>query len=158
VEADDPTIKDLVVQMLEKLYELNGAGLAAPQVGISKRVVVVDIRQEPKTVYVMVNPRILRTSDEMVESDEGCLSLPLLRATIMRYSYITVEYLDENFERHEVEADGFLSCCLQHELDHLDGIVYIDHLSRWKRSKAIREFKRLQKEAKEDCLRDKVCV
>ncbi|MDR2766276.1 MAG: peptide deformylase [Holosporaceae bacterium] len=145
VEFGDPTVKDLTAEMVGKLYEWNGAGLAAPQVGVSKRVIVIDTRQEPKTVYVMVNPSILLASEEMVESYEGCLSLPLLRATVLRHSSVVLEYLDAAFERHELEADGFLACCLQHELDHLDGMVYIDRLSRWKRAKAIREYTKLRK-------------
>jgi peptide deformylase len=143
-------IKLLIKEMSEKLYEWNGIGLAAPQVGISKRIVLIDIREEPSILRILINPTVIWKSEETIESEEGCLSIPLLRKTILRHALITVEYLDETFSKKTIEkADGLLSCCLQHEIDHLDGRLYIDHLSRLGRARAIREFKKLQKET--DC-------
>jgi peptide deformylase len=144
VEVGDCKVAELLTEMTEKLYEWKGAGLAAPQIGVLKRMTVVDVRDTPSCLYKLINPKIIWKSEEMVESNEGCLSLPLLRETILRHESITVEYMDENFEKCEVHATGFFSCCLQHELDHLDGVLFIDHLSKLKRSRAISRFKKLQ--------------
>ncbi|MDR2782189.1 MAG: peptide deformylase [Holosporaceae bacterium] len=144
VRIGDSKIPAILDEMAQKLYKWEGAGLAAPQVGIMGRVVVIDIRDEPKKLYKLVNPKITWKSDEIVESNEGCLSLPILRKTIKRYESVVMEYFDENFEKKEIYATGFLSCCLQHELDHLDGILYIDHLSRLKKARALSEFKKIQ--------------
>ena len=154
VEIGDPLVKDALQEMSEKLYEWNGVGLAAPQVGIAKKMVVIDVRDEegnPSTVYKMVNPQIVWRSDEMMDSDEGCLSLPLLHETIKRHESVTVKYLDENFKPKQIsEATGLLSRCIQHELDHLQGKLYIDRLSRLKRSRALEEYKKLQQQVAEN--------
>jgi peptide deformylase len=134
----------LLNEMSQKLYEWEGAGLAASQVGILKRVIVIDARETPQRLYKLSNPKIIWKSEKMVESNEGCLSLPLLRDKISRHESVIVEYFDENFEKREIHAAGFLSCCLQHELDHLDGILFINRLSKLKRSRALRKFKELQ--------------
>jgi peptide deformylase len=144
-EMNDETTS-LLNEMSQKLYEWEGAGLAAPQVGILKRMVVIDTRETPQRLYKLTNPRISWKSEEMVESNEGCLSLPLLRDEISRHESVVVEYFDENFEKQEIHATGFLSCCLQHELDHLDGILFINRLSKLKRSRALSRFKKLQLE------------
>jgi len=149
VEISDESAKAVLEEMSKYLYEWNGAGLAAPQVGILKKMVVIDVRDEPAVLYKMINPKIVWHSDEIVESKEGCLSLPILREKIKRYERVTVEYLDENFGKHEITADGFLACCLQHEIDHLSGKLYIDHLSRLRRNFALKKFAKLQKEAAE---------
>jgi peptide deformylase len=151
ISVFDSEIKSIIREMSEKLYEWNGVGLAAPQVGISKRIVVIDIREEPSILRVLINPNIIWKSEEMIESEEGCLSLPLLHKIIMRYASVTVECFDENFSKKTIEkATGLLSFCLQHEIDHLDGCLYIDHLSRLGRARAIREFKKLQKDAEQE--------
>lgn len=150
VEVGASGVSEILDEMSKKLYEWEGAGLAAPQVGILKRIVVIDIREEPPHLYKLINPKITRKSEEMVESNEGCLSLPILREMVFRHASVTVEYLDENFKEKQIEATGFLSCCLQHELDHLDGVLYIDRLSKFKRSRAIKEFYKLQEEKPED--------
>ena len=147
VEVGDPEAKAILDEMTEKMYELHGAGLAAPQVGILKKFVVIDVRDNPSTLYKMINPKIVWASeDELVESEEGCLSLPDLRETVIRYARVKVEYLDENFNPQVLEAEDFLSCCVQHELDHLNGKLYIDRLSRLKRNMAVKKFKKLQEE------------
>jgi peptide deformylase len=144
VKIGDSKILDMLNAMSKKLYEWEGAGLAAPQVGVLKRAIVIDVRSEPQCLYKLINPRIIWKSEEMIESKEGCLSLPTLRDTVWRHESITVEYLDENFKKQEINAMEFLSCCLQHELDHLDGVLYIDRLSRLKRSLAIKRFNKSQ--------------
>ncbi|MDR1551129.1 MAG: peptide deformylase [Holosporaceae bacterium] len=149
VKIGDMQAGEILGNMTDKLYEWNGAGLAAPQVGILQRIVVIDVREDPATLYRMINPRIVWRSEELVESKEGCLSIPRLLEKVPRHELVTVQYFDENFAEKEVYASGFLSCCLQHELDHLDGILYIDRLGRRKRSMAIQKFKKLQEEFEE---------
>lgn len=134
-------------EMYNIMYDGNGIGLAAPQVGISKRMIVVDIRnEEAPQVFKMINPKIIRKSSDMVESEEGCLSLPGIRATIVRYEWVDVAYIDENFKEQVVKADDLLAICLQHELDHLDGKLYIDRLKRNEKSKIIKEYNRKKME------------
>lgn len=150
VQIGDDSVTKILDEMALHLYEWSGAGLAAPQVGILKKMVVIDIREEPATLYKMINPRILWKSEELVESKEGCLSLPILRETVLRHEKVKVGYFDENFKEREISADGFMSCCLQHEIDHLSGILYIDHLGKSHRRYALRKFSRLQKKATEE--------
>ncbi|GHU20592.1 peptide deformylase 2 [Alphaproteobacteria bacterium] len=143
VEIGDMETVALFEGMFTILYEFDGAGLVAPQIGISKKIVAIDLRNE-RDIYKMINPKIVWKSDELMESTEGCLSIPMLRDTVIRHAKVSVEYLDENFQKCFInEAEGYLAVCLQHELDHLDGKVYIDRLSRLKRSKAIKRYKKL---------------
>jgi peptide deformylase len=145
VEIGDPTVADLLKKMESKLYEWNGVGLAASQVGILKKIAVIDLREEPRALYALINPRVTWKSMETEESIEGCLSLPLLRETILRHKSITVEYLDENFTPKTIQrAEGLLSICLQHEIDHMNGHLFIDHMSKLARARAIKKFKELQ--------------
>jgi peptide deformylase len=146
VQIGDSEVVEILEEMSEKLYKFEGAGLAAPQVGILKRMAVVDVRAEPQRLYKLINPKIVWVSEDKVESNEGCLSLPLLREKVERHDSVMVHYLDENFREQEIFASGFLSCCLQHELDHLDGVLYIDHLGKFKRARTLRKFKKLQTE------------
>lgn len=154
VEMGDVSVLPILEEMSKKLYEWNGAGLAAPQVGVLKKLVVIDIREEPATLYKMINPKIVWASEEMIDSREGCLSLPGLRDTVVRHEKVRVEYFDENFEKQTIEGEEFLACCLQHEIDHLSGKLYIDHLSRLKKSRFLSKFRKLQKEAEEDTEED----
>lgn len=140
VKIGDDSVNLILEEMTSKLYEWNGAGLAAPQVGISKKMVVIDIRDEPATLFKMINPKIINKSEELIESHEGCLSLPMLRETVLRHEHVTVAYLDENFKEKELTARGFLSCCLQHEIDHLHGKIYLDRLNKIKRNLALQRF------------------
>ncbi len=150
VEVGDTSVIPILEEMSKKLYEWEGAGLAAPQVGVLKKLVVIDIRAEPAKLYKMINPKIVWRSEELIDSKEGCLSLPKLRATVVRNEKVRVEYFDENFEKQTIEGEGFLSCCLQHEIDHLSGKLYIDHLSRLKRGRFLSKFRKLQKENTEE--------
>lgn len=154
VEMGDVSVLPILEEMSKKLYEWNGAGLAAPQVGVLKKLVVIDIREEPATLYKMINPKIVWASEEMIDSREGCLSLPGLRDTVVRHEKVRVEYFDENFEKQTIEGEEFLACCLQHEIDHLSGKLYIDHLSRLKKSRFLSKFRKLQKEAAEEAEED----
>ena len=140
VSPFDSDVRDILNQMSDRLYEWDGAGLAAPQVGILKRMVVIDVRDEPGVLYKMVNPHITWRSEEMSETGEGCLSLPNVGAIVKRHARVVVEYLDENFKQHKLEADGLLARCIQHELDHLDGKMYIDRLSESDREDVIMRF------------------
>lgn len=151
VKKVDAEIRQLLDDMLETMYEDAGVGLAAPQVGISKRMVVIDVDQEGDeetgvtkgTPLYLINPEIVWRSDEMVCGEEGCLSVPKQRAEVERHKQVRVRYTDYNGQEQEILGDGLLSVCLQHELDHLDGILYIDRISRLKRQMII---KKLQKE------------
>ncbi len=154
VEIGDTSVLPILEEMSEKLYKWEGAGLAAPQIGVLKKLVVIDIRDEPSTLYKMINPRIVWASEEMIDSKEGCLSLPGIRDTVNRHEKVRVEYYDENFEKQTVEGEGFLSCCLQHEIDHLSGKLYIDHLSRLKKNRFLSKFRKLQKEKAEEAEQD----
>jgi peptide deformylase len=147
VEIGDPAVVDLVKLMEKKLYEWNGVGLAASQIGILKKIAVIDLREEPRVLYVLINPRIIWRSMETEESNEGCLSLPLLRETILRHKSITLEYLNEAFMPKSIKrAEGLLSFCIQHEVDHLNGHLFIDHMSKLARSRAVQKFKKLREE------------
>ncbi len=147
VEIGDLEAPAILEEMSKKLYEWEGVGLAAPQVGVLKKMVVIDVRNDPSTLYKMINPKIVwRSEDSMVESEEDCLSLPGVHETVMRYERVRVEYLNEHFEKCSLEADGLLSRCIQHELDHLDGKLYIDRLSKLKKSRLLAKFKKLQDE------------
>lgn len=149
VQIGDESAKKILDEMTAYLYEWNGAGLAAPQVGVLKKLVVIDVRDEPPVLYKMINPKIIWASEDLIKSKEGCLSLPLLRETVLRHERVQVSYLDENFKEKEISADGFLACCLQHEIDHLSGELYIDHLPKLRKHFALRKFAKLQKKAAE---------
>lgn len=145
----DGNVNDILDQMAEKLYEWEGVGLAAPQVGILKRMVVIDVREEPGVLYKMINPYITWRSEEIIDSEEGCLSLPKVGSVVKRNEKVVVEYLDENFKQHKLEADGLLARCIQHELDHLDGKMYIDRLSSSDREDVIMRFYEIMDAEKE---------
>lgn len=117
-----PKLKELIEDMYDTMYEAEGVGLAAPQVGILKRIVVIDVDGTP---YTMINPRILETRDTQ-DGSEGCLSVPGKAGIVIRPAYVRAEAWDENMERYEVEADGYLARAICHELDHLEGIMYVD--------------------------------
>jgi peptide deformylase len=147
VKVGREDLSTILDEMYKTMYEANGCGLAASQVGLLKKIVVIDIRDEAHPAYRLINPRIVWKSNELVESEEGCLSLPLLRRVIKRHERVSVEYQDESFNRHLIDnADGLLAICLQHELDHLQGKLFIDRLSKSERLRAIRELQKLQQQ------------
>ena len=141
-EAVDEDIRVLVADMIETMYEADGIGLAAIQVGVAKRILVLDIAQKDgnREPHVFINPVITWASDEMAVMEEGCLSVPEIWDEVERSAAIRTEYLDGNGEKRTLEADGLLATCLQHELDHLNGLLFLDHLSKLKRSIALRKL------------------
>ena len=145
--GDDDVVRALVPRMLSAMYAAPGIGLAAPQVGVGLRVAVVDLMpdEKPAPIYLL-NPEVVRVSEEWATREEGCLSLPGQYADVSRPARVVVRYLDLEGARQEIEADGLLAACLQHELDHLDGVLFVDHLSALKRNMIMR---RLQKELKQ---------
>lgn len=130
VEEFDDRLGELAEKMVETMIVEGGVGLAAPQVGVSRRLVVVNPDpQNPDTLLAIVNPRILSRSDETDSLEEGCLSVPGIRGKVERPVEIEVEYKDPRGEKHRVRTDGLVSRIIQHEIDHLDGVLFVDHLS-----------------------------
>lgn len=140
-------IRRLMDEMLATMYAAPGIGLAAPQVGVSRRVIVVDLAKDAATraPLRMVNPTLTWRSDEQVVMEEGCLSLPDQFAEVRRPAAVKVGYLDESGAAREVAADGMLARCLQHEIDHLDGILFIDHLSLLRRQMILRRLEKARR-------------
>lgn len=146
VECVDNAIRSLMDDMLETMYASQGCGLAATQVGIDKRIIVMDLSHHypERPPYQMVNPEILWKSDAMSLFNEGCLSVPEQTAEILRPSEITIRYLDSQGISHEEKVDGFFATCVQHEIDHLNGKLFIDYLSPLKKDIMIRRVKKLR--------------
>lgn len=145
-KVDDET-RRLIADMIESMYAADGIGLAAVQIGVPKRIIVMDIDQKDgkKNPRVFVNPKILWASEEEATFEEGCLSVPEIWEDVARPAQIRAEYLDRDGKRHTLEADGLLATCLQHEMDHLEGILFIDHLSKLKRSIALRKLQKAKR-------------
>ena len=143
----DGEIRRLIDDMLQTMYGADGIGLAAVQIGVAKRVIVMDIDQKEgkKNPRVFVNPKILWASEDRASFEEGCLSVPDIWEEVERPASIRAEYLDRDGKKETLEAGGLLADCLQHEMDHLDGILFIDHLSRLKRSIALRKLAKAKK-------------
>ena len=142
VAAVDDNIRRLMDDMLETMRKAIGIGLAAPQVGVAKRVIVLDVAREGEEAQPMMlaNPEILRRSSELATFSEGCLSLPEHYADVTRPVEIRLRYLDYRNEIREIEASGLLATCLQHEIDHLDGVLFVDHISLVKRGMILRKL------------------
>ena len=145
VKTIDAEVRHLAEDMLETMYAAPGIGLAAIQVGVPRRMLVLDVAKredeeaEPDPLF-LINPEILTVSDERAVHEEGCLSIPEYYAEVERPAAVKVAYLDRNGKRQELDADGILATCLQHEIDHLDGKLFIDHLSKLKRDMVIKKF------------------
>ncbi len=150
VEKIDDSIKTLAKDMLETMYDAPGIGLAATQIGEMKRLVVMDLAKEGEKPdpIVMINPEILKYSEDTVTSEEGCLSIPEIYYDVERPADVTVKYTDLDGNEVEREATDRLAICIQHELDHLDGVLYIDYLSRLKRDRVLKKFQKAEKLAK----------
>jgi peptide deformylase len=141
VQAGDSRVPALAEKMLATMYKAPGIGLAAPQVGELLRLVVVDIRPDEKPdPMVMVNPEIVAESRETATREEGCLSLPNQYADVTRPARVKVRWQDLAGAKREIEAEGLLAACLQHELDHLDGVLFVDHISALKRNMLLRKL------------------
>lgn len=144
----DAGIRQLMADMLETMYAAPGIGLAAPQVGVAKRIIVVDCAREGELPqpYKLANPEILWQSEELATYNEGCLSLPEHYADVTRPARVRVRYIDDQNEIRELEADGLLATCIQHEMDHLEGVLFVDHISSLKRSMILRKLAKAKRQ------------
>jgi len=142
VEAVDDDVRRLIRDMFDTMYAANGQGLAAPQVGVSRRIIVVDVPNSDTPAFALVNPRIVEQSKETARAEEGCLSIPGVSDVVERPAKVVVEGLDTDGAPVRIEADGDLARCLQHEIDHLDGILYIDRLSPFKRKLLLAQYRK----------------
>jgi peptide deformylase len=150
VKRVDAGLRKLVEDMFETLYAAPGIGLAGIQVGVAKRVIIMDLSKKDDTrkPEVFINPEITRASEEKSSYEEGCLSIPEYYEEVERPAVVKVKYLDLGGKAREVEASGLLATCLQHEIDHLNGILFIDHISKLKRDRVIKKFAKAAKTAK----------
>jgi peptide deformylase len=145
-------IRTLVADMFETMYAAPGIGLAAIQVGVPQRVVTLDLakKDEAKQPLVVINPELVWSSEERSTYEEGCLSIPEFYEEVERPAQVKVRYTDLDGQAHEVEANGLLATCLQHEIDHLNGILFIDHISKLKRDRITKKFAKAAKREAED--------
>ena len=144
----DATVRRLMDDMVETMYQAVGIGLAAPQVGVALRVIVLDVAREgekPNPIR-LANPEILWRADETTVSNEGCLSLPEHYAEVTRPAGIRLRYLDHENEIREIDAEGLLATCIQHEIDHLDGVLFVDHISSLKRGIILRKLAKAKRQ------------
>ena len=153
VEKVDDEVRALIADMFETMYDAPGIGLAAIQVGVPKRILVIDLQEpaeeggEPvKDPRIFINPEIVQSSEQEVPYTEGCLSVPDQYAEVDRPDRIRARWLDENGKSHEEDIEGLLATCLQHEMDHLEGVLFIDHLSRLRREMILKKLAKLRKE------------
>ena len=147
VERVDDDVRRLVADMLATMYDAPGVGLAAIQVAVPRRLLVLDVagKDDPPEPIVMINPEILKLGDQLREHEEGCLSIPDTHVDIERPGTLRVRFLDEKGATKELDADGLLATAIQHEIDHLDGRLIIDFLSKLRRDMVIRKFKKAAK-------------
>jgi peptide deformylase len=148
VDKVDARIRKLMDDMLETMYTAPGIGLAAPQVGEAVRVIVVDVARDgaPAQPLRLANPEIVWASDEEIPCEEGCLSLPEQFAEVTRPAEVKVRYLDHENEIREIHATGLLAVCLQHEMDHLEGVLFVDHISTLRRNMILRKLAKTKKQ------------
>ena len=142
VKQIDAGIRKLVADMFETMYKAPGIGLAAIQVGVAKRVITMDLskKEDDHEPQVFINPEILWQSEERAKFEEGCLSIPDYYEEVERPKEVKVKYLDDAGKKRELDAHGLLATCLQHEIDHINGVLFIDHLSKLKRDRVIKRF------------------
>jgi peptide deformylase len=147
VKQIDAGIKKLVDELFETMYDAPGIGLAAIQIGIPKRVITLDLskKEDNQEPQVFINPEIVWQSEETAKYEEGCLSIPDYYEEVERPTEVTVKYLDRDGKPREIKAKGLLATCLQHEIDHINGILFIDHLSKLKRDRVIKKFAKVAK-------------
>jgi len=147
IERVDADLLKLADDMLETMYDAPGIGLAAIQIAVPRRLVVIDTSKEEdaREPRVFINPQVVWSSDERSVYEEGCLSIPDYYAEVERPARVRVAYLNREGKREEIEADGLLATCLQHEIDHLDGVLFVDYLSKLKREMVIRKFTKAAK-------------
>lgn len=152
VEIVDDSVRSLIDDMFETMYDAPGIGLAAIQVGVAKRILVIDLQERDEETdatirnpMVFINPEILETSEEMAVYNEGCLSVPEQYADVERPAVIRARWLDREGKAHEKRLDGLLATCLQHEMDHLNGVLFIDHLSKLKRDMVLKKLQKARR-------------
>jgi peptide deformylase len=146
-EADTEQVRDLLPRMFASMYQAPGIGLAAPQVGVLLRLFIVDLMPERrKAPIVLINPEVISESDELASREEGCLSLPGQYAQVVRPAHVKLRFTDETGGRREIEGEGLLGACLQHENDHLDGVLFVDHISVLKRNMLMRRLAKDQRQ------------
>jgi peptide deformylase len=141
-EVDD-SLRKLIRDMFETMYDAEGIGLAGPQVGVDQRVIVVDVREEGTTPLALINPRIVESAADTDKAEEGCLSIPGVSGVVERPTRVVVEALSDTGAPVRVEAEGLLGRCLQHEVDHLDGVLFVDRLSPLKRNMVLKRYRAL---------------
>lgn len=146
VETLDDEVRRLAADLQETMYEADGIGLAAPQVGVPLRMFAYDVREPDLPAGVLVNPEIVERSDETEKGPEGCLSVPGIQEVVERPARVVVEGLDPDGEQVRIEADGMLARCLQHEYDHLDGVLFLDRISAFKRKMALDKWSKMSEE------------
>jgi peptide deformylase len=148
VERVDEDVRKFAGDLLETMYDAPGIGLAGIQVGEPLRVLVIDLAKEgePKAPQIFINPEIVSRGGERSIYEEGCLSIPDYYAEVERPAQVTVKYVDLDGMEREVEAEGLLATCLQHEIDHLNGVLFIDHISKLKRDMVVRKFRKLARD------------
>jgi peptide deformylase len=149
VDKITPEIRTLVEDMFETMYDAPGIGLAAIQVAVPKRVVTMDLagKDEDKAPRVFINPEIVWRSDDTSVYEEGCLSIPEIHEDVERPARVRVKYLDLDGKAHEEEADGLFATCIQHEIDHLNGVLFLDYISKLKRDYIVKKFTKAAKKA-----------
>lgn len=157
VDVVDDALRALMDDMLETMYDAPGIGLAAVQIGEPIRVIVMDLQEKPegaepdaegvKKPRYFINPEIISKSEDLVPYEEGCLSVPEIYDEVVRPAKVRLRYLDYNGNQVEEDAEGLFATCIQHEMDHLEGILFIDHLSKLKRDRAVTKVKKLKKAA-----------
>jgi peptide deformylase len=149
VKRIDPDIRALVDDMFETMYDAPGIGLAGIQIGVPKRIVVMDLskKDDAHRPLVFINPEITWASDEKSTHEEGCLSIPEYYEEVERPTSVKVKYLDLDGKAHEIEAGGLFATCIQHEIDHINGVLFIDHISRLKRDRVVKKFTKAAKAA-----------
>jgi peptide deformylase len=154
----DASIRALIDDMFETMYDAPGIGLAAIQIGVPKRVVTMDLakKDEPKAPQVFINPEVTWSSEEKAVYEEGCLSIPEYYEAVERPHAIKVKFLDRNGKPQQIEASGLLATCLQHEIDHINGVLFIDHISKLKRDMVLKKFKKAHKRGERPVFKDDI--
>jgi peptide deformylase len=142
VPGPDPELDRLIDDMFETMYDARGVGLAAPQVGVSRRVIVVDVNEPDLKPFALLNPRVVEAGEQTRKDEEGCLSIPGVTAAVERPYTVVVEGLDREGKPVRIEAEAMLARCLQHEIDHLDGILFVDRISPLKRKMLLAKWKK----------------
>jgi peptide deformylase len=147
VKAVDKPLCALINDMFETMYAAPGIGLAAVQIGVPRRVITIDLakKDEPKEPQIFINPEVIWASDEKATYEEGCLSIPEYYEEVERSKAVKVKFLDLDLKPQEIEAEGLLATCLQHEIDHINGVLFIDHISKLKRDMVMKKFKKAAK-------------